>query len=631
MLALATLGAAAASSYAEESAACAAAGGAARVAEADLPDDGTCFQWDGVELANRSYCQPCLNGSYWDEFRDARAASRRAAATAAPVVVEMPYWLSGQLQASAIRILLEEVLGYAVQISLASAGSGSTARVAADCATLVPEFWYSEGIRKPEFETATKSGAVAKNQGALGQTRLFVTASAADPPYDKLIMDHYRSIKLNPAVVAALPAAGTWGAPDAAACGGAGWTNASCVNGTYAPPNCERGTCAEAYFVLPSWSESWYEGFLTAEGLNVTATYVGVSGMADVVEAAHNASRPVLFYWWDPDPLVARVPVLPLAATPFSSACEDRHAGDPTLSGANCLMNVDMLKAVAHAATLQADASLATFFAGYGADNDRQKAMMALETRGGGDLGVLYTSQRPSAAEEREFEDAEHEREERASMGADAAATVELSEAVDDPVAADEARKPAEAIRVRVIRMYAKLTTKWKPGQEKGDSTSLQHECSARARFGNSTHASRALREMIARLKVSRNERKTTEIGAFEVGNFAPFSCPGGSSRSSRSSSWCRRWARWSCPRSTTASWGAWASSRSTSWRSRGWAATGACRSTGPWRCRPWGPGPSCCPCFCCGRRCPTSAAGAATRRRRRRSSCFFSRSPWCR
>ena len=33
---------------------------------------------------------------------------------------------------------------------------------------------------------------------------------------------------------------------------------------------------------------------------------------------------------------------------------------------------------------------------------------------------------------------------------------------------------------------------------------------------------------MIARPKISRNERKTTEIGAFEVGNFAPFSCPGG-------------------------------------------------------------------------------------------------------
>ena len=32
---------------------------------------------------------------------------------------------------------------------------------------------------------------------------------------------------------------------------------------------------------------------------------------------------------------------------------------------------------------------------------------------------------------------------------------------------------------------------------------------------------------MIARPKISRNEWKTIEIGAFEVGNFALFSCPG--------------------------------------------------------------------------------------------------------
>ena len=76
-------------------------------------------------------------------------------------------------------------------------------------------------------------------------------------------------------------------------------------------------------------------------------------------------------------------------------------------------------------------------------------------------------------------------------------------------------------------------------GQEKGDSTSLQRECSARARFKNSTNASRALREMIARQKISRNERETTEIGAFEVGNFAPFSCPGSRPR-------------WTCPCSSS-------------------------------------------------------------------------------
>jgi hypothetical protein len=50
------------------------------------------------------------------------------------------------------------------------------------------------------------------------------------------------------------------------------------------------------------------------------------------------------------------------------------------------------------------------------------------------------------------------------------------------------------------------------PGQQKGDSTSLQRECSARARSGISIYASRPFREMIARPKVSRNEWKTAEI-----------------------------------------------------------------------------------------------------------------------
>ena len=84
---------------------------------------------------------------------------------------------------------------------------------------------------------------------------------------------------------------------------------------------------------------------------------------------------------------------------------------------------------------------------------------------------------------------------------------------------ADKAKKPVYATFLRSALSFDVSSS----GQEKGDSTSLQHECSARARSGNSSHASRALREMIARPKISRNEWKSTEIGAFEVGNFAPF------------------------------------------------------------------------------------------------------------
>ena len=47
-----------------------------------------------------------------------------------------------------------------------------------------------------------------------------------------------------------------------------------------------------------------------------------------------------------------------------------------------------------------------------------------------------------------------------------------------------------------------------------------------RARVPQSIHASRPFREMISRPKISRNEWKTGEIGAFEVGNFALFCCP---------------------------------------------------------------------------------------------------------
>ena len=74
-------------------------------------------------------------------------------------------------------------------------------------------------------------------------------------------------------------------------------------------------------------------------------------------------------------------------------------------------------------------------------------------------------------------------------------------------------------------------------GQDKGDSTSLQRECSARARSGKSIHASRPFREMIARPEISRNEWEMAERGAFQVGNFALLSCPGSTTSTSTSTS----------------------------------------------------------------------------------------------
>ena len=82
----------------------------------------------------------------------------------------------------------------------------------------------------------------------------------------------------------------------------------------------------------------------------------------------------------------------------------------------------------------------------------------------------------------------------------------------DGSVRLCDPRSGSRADALAALHRGAARCVAWAPGQEKGDSTSLQCACSARARFGNSTHASRALREMIARPKISRNERKTAEI-----------------------------------------------------------------------------------------------------------------------
>ena len=65
-------------------------------------------------------------------------------------------------------------------------------------------------------------------------------------------------------------------------------------------------------------------------------------------------------------------------------------------------------------------------------------------------------------------------------------------------------------------RVYESVRSTWPQAPyvrlDKSDSTSLQRECSARARSGKSIHAARPSREMIARPKISRNEWKTAEI-----------------------------------------------------------------------------------------------------------------------
>ena len=67
--------------------------------------------------------------------------------------------------------------------------------------------------------------------------------------------------------------------------------------------------------------------------------------------------------------------------------------------------------------------------------------------------------------------------------------------------------------RVDAVDEVARLRVpELEPGQEKGDSTSLQRGRSARARSKERRSRSRLFREMTPRPKISQNEWKTTEI-----------------------------------------------------------------------------------------------------------------------
>ena len=99
-----------------------------------------------------------------------------------------------------------------------------------------------------------------------------------------------------------------------------------------------------------------------------------------------------------------------------------------------------------------------------------------------------------------------------------------ISKTLGETIADESPTYYASFLRLFDKHDYAELPG---TGQDKRDSTSLQRERSARARSGKSIHASRPSREMIARPKISRNEWKTAERGAFEVGHVALLCCPG--------------------------------------------------------------------------------------------------------
>lgn len=78
-----------------------------------------------------------------------------------------------------------------------------------------------------------------------------------------------------------------------------------CSNdGRYIPPHCASPTttCREMYHYKPSWDQGHVEQLVKNHGLRYEVAYIQPR-FAQTLESFVRASKPVLFYWYFPDPL----------------------------------------------------------------------------------------------------------------------------------------------------------------------------------------------------------------------------------------------------------------------------------------------------------------------------------------
>jgi ABC-type proline/glycine betaine transport system substrate-binding protein len=120
-----------------------------------------------------------------------------------------------------------------------------------------------------------------------------------------------------------------------------------CFDGRFVPPQCcvsadegcevESTNCRELLHPSPNWASGWFEAVITNLGLNLTVAYVGTSGSA--MEQAimnHGGSKPTLFYWFSPDPLLTKVSGGMVGFPDYSADCADLHSANIMESGVNC-------------------------------------------------------------------------------------------------------------------------------------------------------------------------------------------------------------------------------------------------------------------------------------------------------
>jgi class 3 adenylate cyclase len=174
------------------------------------------------------------------------------------------------------------------------------------------------------------------------------------------------------------------------------WTNTTCVQGRYVPPQCQADptSCQEIYHAEPGWDISRFEALIKNTGLKFVIAYLGASGLPLHVAAMAARRESFVFYWYEPDPLPASVDGRPINFPPHSYECEQKNLagnGDPTLSGFDCAYPNALLLKMARRKDMT-DAGFKHFFDSFTLTSSAVRGMLAQHYAGGGTRNVWNLS-----------------------------------------------------------------------------------------------------------------------------------------------------------------------------------------------------------------------------------------------
>lgn len=357
------------------------------------------FNVDPTTCNNGTYCPQCLTGPTW-----AQRISDLGGLSARTLQFSLLFnnWLSAELTDTIAKIILNEVLGYATN-AVPHAIDGWMDVLCCDEMLVELEKWPSGRFPSDEGYF-TISGLPV---GYEGGSNLFVPDyMAASLPMStfynsyKYLADYRnvlpRAFSTNCSLLLVDPALGC--VEGNYVCNKNTWTNTSCVQGRYVPPQCmgaNSAYCQEIFLADPGWDAARFEALVKNNNLNFTIAYLGGGGLRPHLDAMYARRENFMFYWWEPDPLPSSFNARPVNFEPNSFGCEQRHAqgnGDPTLSGYDCAYPKALLMKYARRAQLEQDLSFKHFFESFQLTGADMATMLGQHTAAGGNRTVYDLS-----------------------------------------------------------------------------------------------------------------------------------------------------------------------------------------------------------------------------------------------